>query len=447
MSTDPQELAEAIDAAGALSDLMTPPYPFESCGLRPDGEVVCWGLQSWPLSQPQGVFVAISSGLTHGCGLRVSGGADCWGLVNIYGELDAPEGRFTAISASGSQTCGLRPDGSVECWGGVQELLEGVEPPAPDVAFPGGAFTAVSVGSAHACGLRPDGDVACWGTNWFGQVDAPAGPFVSVDAGASHSCGLRSDGSIDCWGEDSLDAAMLTDLGGIEFGGDEQAYVAHRRDEEASMADLREALGNSGSPVEPSLVAFMDLVGAVPEPELREEMARRAATWEPPLGPFVSVSAGDGFTCGLRLDGEVACWGHFAREEPRIPLEIYADVYGPRLRDFGHTVKGQVALGTKGFNPDFYPLYESLYGAQVWELDPSEYSIAGPDAIPVESMVADMELVDPPSGPFIAIEAGWRRACGLRPDGEIDCWGFAVEGSTPPPGPFATAPITAATVP
>ena len=297
----------------------------------------------------------------------------------------------------------------------------------------------------ESCGLRPDGEVACWGTNWFGQVDAPAGPFVAIDAGASHSCGLRPDGSVTCWGEDSLDAAVLTDLGGFEFGGDEQAYVADQRHEQASMADLLEALGDSGSPVEPSLVALMDLEGAVPEAELREEMARRAQGWEPPAGPFVAVSAGYGFTCGLRLDGEVACWGYFAREEPRIPLEIYAEVYDSRLWDFHDLIKGQVALGGTGFYPEFYPLYESLYGARVWELDPVEYLIAGPAAIPVESMVADLELIAPPSGPFIAIQVGWRRTCGLRPDGELDCWGLQYEDSTPPPGAFATAPITPAT--
>ena len=37
-----------------------------------------------------------------------------------------------------------------------------------------------------------------------------------------------------------------------------------------------------------------------------------------------------------------------------------------------------------------------------------------------------------------------RQACGLRPDGELDCWGLESENSAPPPGPFATAPITAA---
>ena len=88
---------------------------------------------------------------------------------------------------------------------------------------------------------------------------------------------------------------------------------------------------------------------------------------------------------------------------------------------------------------------ESLYGVRVWELDPSEYVIAGPGAIPVGAIVADLQLIAPPPGPFIAIEAGARRACGLRLDGELDCWGLDYQGSTQPPGPFATEPIAPAT--
>ena len=461
------DLSKAVAVALAASGRVTPPNPFEICGMRPEGEVVCWGSSSAPAFQPEGMFVAISHGLTHGCGLRVSGEVDCWGAVNLYGELDAPEGRFAAISASGFRTCGLRLDGSVECWGGVAELLEGVEPPVADVAFVGGVFTSVSVGGAHVCGLRPDGEATCWGANWFGQADAPPGTFVAVDAGASHSCGLHSDGSVTCWGEDSLDAAQLVTFG-YQFGGDEQAYAANLRDIDASAQGIFETFGFTGQYLNASR-AVLDLEGAVPEVELRQEMARHAAQWEPPAGPFVAVSAGEGFTCGLRFDGEAACWGYYAREEPRIPLEVYAAVYGDRLWDFHDAVEAQVERGLDGFDPRFYPLYESLYGARVWELDPSqyllvghdliprepasaspgagrppEYLIEGPEMIPVESMVSDLRLIDPPPGPFVAVEAGQWRACGLRPDGELDCWGFEGLDSAPPPGPFATAPITAA---
>ena len=436
MPADPEELSEAMDAAGALSGLLSLPSPGESCGLRPGGAAACWSTGSRGRYEPSGVFAAITGGIGYGCGLRLSGRVACWGESNLYGKMDAPAGVFTSVSAWGSRTCGLRPDGSAECWGGVRELLAGFEPPAPDVAFPGGEFTGISVGGAHVCGVRPGGEAACWGTNWFGQADAPPGPFVTIDAGASHSCGLRPDGSIDCWGEDSRDAGELSGFTAFEFGGDEEAYVADRRDLDGDMEEWVFA---------PLHLAFMDLEGAVPEPGLRAEMARRAAGWEPPAGPFVAVSAGSGFTCGLRLDGEVACWGYFAREEPRIPLKVYAEVYGPRLMDLHAITQASADAGIALFDPLFYRLYESLYGARVWELDPSEYLIVGPSLIPTEALVTDLELIDPPPGPFVAVEAGAWRACGLRPDGEIDCWGIDDEASTPPPGPFATAPITPAT--
>ena len=143
----------------------------------------------------------------------------------------------------------------------------------------------------------------------------------------------------------------------------------------------------------------------------------------------------------------MACWGYFAREEPRVPLAIYAEVYGERRRDFDDITTASAESGVAFFDPRFYPLYESPYGARVWELDPTENLILGPGEIPTKVLLADIELVDPPPGPFIAIEAGSWSACGLRPDGEIDCWGIDDKASTPPPGSFATTPITVATTP
>ena len=372
----------------------------------------------------------IGGGYFHGCGLLQSREVGCWGFesLNSQGQLAAPAGRFTALGAGGLQTCGVRAGGSVECWGGVRELHEGKVPPRPDVGFPGGEFVSVSVGGAHACGLRPSGEAVCWGVDWFGQADAPEGPFAQVDAGLSHSCGLRRDGSAVCWGQDSYDAAELIYLG-FEFGGDEEAYREHLSD-------------RAGSVVSPKFPPLLDLADAVPEAEVRQEMARRAEVWLAPAGPFIAISAGYGFSCGLRVDGDAVCWGFYSREEPRIPLEVYAEVYGPRLWDFHDTTKAQIDAGDfHSFDPRFHSLYESLYGTRVWELDPQEQSILGPGAIPLESLMADLRLVDEPPGPFIAVEAGWRRACGLRPTGHIECWGIEFDDSDPPPGPFATKPI------
>ena len=210
--------------------------------------------------------------------------------------------------------------------------------------------------------------------------------------------------------------------------------------------------------VEVSSAALLDLEGVVPEGAVRAEMARRAEGWEPPAGPFVQVSVGSGFTCGLRVDREVECWGYFAQEEPRIPLEVYAEVYGPRLWDFyrawdsyGATEREIVVRGRGAFDERFHSLYESLYGTRVWDLDPSLLESSGqfilaPNPAILKRLVAPLQLMDPPPGPFIAVKAGNLRACGLRPSGDLECWGTEDEGFDPPPGPFATEPITVGVV-
>ena len=132
-------LSEAMAVSGGLSGLMTRPGLGESCALRAGGAVECWGPAAVPWRVPEGVFAGVAGGLGHTCGLRLSGEVACWGAVDLFGELDAPEGAFAAVDARQFRTCGVRIDGAVACWGGVWELLEGVEAPVADVAFPGGA--------------------------------------------------------------------------------------------------------------------------------------------------------------------------------------------------------------------------------------------------------------------------------------------------------------------
>ena len=200
-----------------------------SCGVRADGSVVCWGYdQAGETDAPQGDFVSVSAGGGHSCAVRGDGSVVCWGF-NGNGETDAPQGDFVSVSAGGSHSCGLRADGSVVCWGADADGRTGA---------PGGRFVSVSAGAyAHSCGLRADGSVVCWGFNGNGETDAPQGEFVSVSAGYAHSCAVRRDGSVSCWGR--------------------------------------------------------NFAGAADAPE----------------GEFVSVSVGYERSCALRRDGSVACWG------------------------------------------------------------------------------------------------------------------------------------------
>ena len=290
-------------------------------------------------------------------------------------------------------------------------------------AHPGGVFASVSVGYAHVCGLRPDGEVECWGEDWFGQSRAPAGRFLAVDAGVSHSSGLRPDGTVECWGEDSMDSGSFG-FSKDRYGVGEEGYL----DARSVPSGVGSAPAKDRVPFQERF-HFMTIEGAVVDEATLGEIAERASRWVPPRGPFKAISADAGFTCGLRLDGEVDCWGYVADEEPRVPLAVYAEVAGDQVRELYAAKQAEVQRHVTERDAS----RQSLEGAQ----DPDDQ--AGGDAYGsdwdligralrielgvFETVLEYVEMVDPPAGPFVAIDAGYRHACGLRRDGEVECWG------------------------
>ena len=237
----------------------------QTCGLRVDGSVTCWGSDKYgKATPPEGEFASVSAGYEHTCGVRVDGSVACWGS-DKYGQATPPEGEFASVSAGTVHNCGLRVDGSVACWGNDEY---------GEATSPEGEFTSVSTLGGHTCGLRVDGSVACWGYDGSGQATPPEGEFASVSAGSRHTCGLRADGSVACWGHKNYGKATPPE--------GEFASVSAGEDH------------NCGLRVDGS-VACWGYNGD--------------GRTTPPEGEFASVSAGRLHNCGVKRDGSVACWG------------------------------------------------------------------------------------------------------------------------------------------
>jgi alpha-tubulin suppressor-like RCC1 family protein len=214
-----------------------------TCGLRPDGQMYCWG-QGGTGELGHGVaessarpvrvggghqFETIALGQRHTCATTVAGGAYCWGW-NPFGQLGtgstvglgspaevASDHRFVKLSAGLFHTCGVTVDGEAYCWGGNGQGQLGA-PVESHSAVPlpvAGAlrFTDISAGSYHTCGVATDRRAYCWGLNFLGQLgvgdtqsrDQPAAvaggqEFAAVSAGFTHSCGITPDGRGYCWG-------------------------------------------------------------------------------------------------------------------------------------------------------------------------------------------------------------------------------------------------------
>ena len=199
------------------------------CGLRPDGEVICWdgnlkdikihdrfksiarvgdtlcglyedGVVGCVNASPDdGVppqslrFKSISGGWYYFCALREDdGSAFCWGS-NSYGQASPPSGSFAVIDAGDDHACALREDGTAVCWGSNKEGQS--SPPQNE------RFTQISAGQYHTCALREDGTAVCWGLNKQGQSSPPRSErFTQISAGQYHTCALREDGTAMCWG-------------------------------------------------------------------------------------------------------------------------------------------------------------------------------------------------------------------------------------------------------
>lgn len=231
----------------------------------------------------------LTGGSGHSCAIQSDGEAVCWGNPST---TKVPEGKFIDISAGRSYTCGVLTDHTVTCWGNGNDGQN--EPPS-------GAFTQVSAGLYHTCGVRADKSVDCWGVNPdedYGQSNPPDGSFVQVSVGGWHSCGVKTDGMVACWG---YNENPFSDRSVV---GDGQATPP----EGVTFTQVSAGLGGwhtCGVRADNHQVQCWGLDG--------DGQASPAA------GEFTQVSSGKYFSCGVRVDNTLACWGWSDYGQIQIP--------------------------------------------------------------------------------------------------------------------------------
>lgn len=363
-----------------------------ACGLKAGGTVWCWGSdtagqlgngtaltghQSEP-TQVEGLndVVQISAGCTHKCALKRDGSAWCWGAGTV-GQLGnggasnalspvqvSDINDFTFIAAGLTSSCGIRQSGEGWCWGsgssgqlGNGDTAQSNSPVKISNIDNWATINLSRHTNNHACGLARDGGAYCWGSELTGNfgngstsgvqttpspVQNSAGDdvwtdWISLETTWNLTCGVRAGGTGWCWGSDSHGQIGNGDV-------------------------------STGELLLPAQVSLHN--------------------------DFSKIAVGSRAACGVRVNGDVSCWGEDATGQ----LGNGPDITDPRTEPHPTPLKNVFDLSI---------------------LEGNGMAIIDTNVRPVIREPADIGK--------ISVDA-YNTACAIDRDNSVWCWGNGALG-------------------
>ena len=181
-----------------------------------------------------------------------------------------------------------------------------------------------------------------------------------------------------------------------------------------------------------------DFALTVTEGEATEPIATPAPTepFTPPASSFVSVSAGESHTCGVKSDGSVVCWGNDENGRATPPAGSFDSVSTGWFHTCGVRSDGSVACwGANHFGQATPPAGTFVSVSAAWV---HNCGVRSDGSAACWGNNASGEAT-PPAGSFNSVSAGDDHTCGVRSDGSVACWGDNEDGeATPPAGSFVS---------
>ena len=375
-----------------------------ACAIHGVYEISCWGANDYgQLGNGQTGYsgsatpvrvkdidtaLFVAAGENHTCAIHQAVAVACWG-ANDFGQLGNGQIGYDAGSATlvnsnleesaihlavgSNHTCALTDsspfdpsisDRTIYCWGANYSDQLGRSQDESSIT-PVGMAGSTAVSSARQVSaispIQQETDIcACEPVPVADISDA-----VLISAGSNHTCAIRLDRTASCWG-----ANDLGQLGNGSTGifSDESSATPHRT---AGIADaIWIAAGGDNS-------CALHLTGAVScwgnnlYGQLGNGRIASASTASPKVADIsdaTSVAAGTFFSCAVRQNASISCWGANS--------------------------SGELGIGQ------------------------TTYEIAS-SQVPVEvDGITDARAVD----------LGWGHACALRSGGSISCWGDNEDG-------------------
>jgi alpha-tubulin suppressor-like RCC1 family protein len=231
---------------------------------------------------------------------------------------------FIEVAAGGEHTCGLDSLGRIRCWGGDDHGQSSFHPTDP-------GWLHISSGEEYSCAVHEDGRACCWGNDEKHQIqdnpggascDAPAADWEQISAGQEFACALTRAGEAYCWGDDEYgqvsDIPLDVDYQAISAGGSHGCGILAAdgritcwgRSDQGGAVDL--------TPVQPTDIGFSRITsGSDYSCAIRQDLGLKCwghnevgQTSSPnDAGPYSQLSALDTTTCGILENQTLSCWG------------------------------------------------------------------------------------------------------------------------------------------
>ncbi len=415
---------------------------YNTCALKNDGTVWCWGYNSsgqlgigttsvsmvYTPVQVVGIGgtgtltnisqISVGLGMSsygHTCALKNDGTVWCWGY-NKYGQLGigttatktspvqtlgpGGTGVFTNVSqiATGSQSvCALKTDSTVWCWG-INDSGQlgnnsnyGKRFPTQVVGAGGtGVLTDVSkisMGSYTTCAVKTDNTVWCWGSGNSGQLgnnsssssyfpvqvlSSDGVTYLSdvsyISVGGSHTCAVKTDGTAWCWG--------YGHYGQLGIGTTTTQYL-------------------------PVQVLDSDGSGT--------------------LNNVSQISLGYSFSCALKTDGTMWCWGYNDDGQAGLGYRTYSVGITLPLQSGGSsfTNVSQISAGQSH-------VCALKSDGTAWCWGDNYYGKLGVNSLDDDKYSPTQVYNTLGSGIFSDVSkfsAGSAHTCAVKSDGTVWCWG------------------------
>lgn len=424
------------------------------CGLTGAGAAYCWGTgsngiagngtaaaaQTTPIAVTGGhVFSEIAAGNDHTCA-HEAGSIYCWGMntdsnlgdgttTNSYTPVKVTStgaGSYVmgTLSAGNYHSCAIAPVDRSYCWNDNAngQVGDGTTTPRAVPTLVGGnkKFTSIVRTTGFSCGLTAAGAAWCWGDGTAGALgngayassSAPVAvnggiTFTKLSSGDALICGLASNGGTYCWGWNAygqlgINSTTQTNAPAIRAGANNYRDVAAGYDHSCAIRDNGAGYCWGWNLIKQLAVLSLNIYEDTP-------MAITGGL------TFTSITAGASFTCGIRDNGVIYCWGTnllgamgngLPGIDNIIPLPTTSAL---KFR--------QISAGTNhvcGLDQTGYPYCwgdNSNGQLGLGNLYPLSFN---PTAVLVDGVTAI---------PFARIQAGGNQTCAYTANGKAYCWG------------------------